>query len=123
MNLKKVAAQAAIAGALGFSAIGLAGVANAAPAPQDVPGAVHFALVDGHGGGGGPGPGGGHGGGPGPGRGGPDHGWGGNGPGRGGPDHGWGGNGPGWGGSGPGWGGSGPGWGGPRPPCFLGVCV
>jgi hypothetical protein len=106
MNLKKVAAQAAIAGALGFSAIGLAGVANAAPAPQDVPGAVHYALADRHGGGGGPGPG----------RGGPAHGWGGNGPGRGGPDQGWGGN-------GPGWGGSGPGWGGPRPPCFLGVCV
>src|ERR1700677_3614292 len=97
MNLKKVAAQAAIAGALGFSAIGLAGVANAAPAPQDVPGAVHYAPVDGHGGGGGPG------------RGGPDHGWGGNGPGRGGPDQGWGGN--------------GPGWGGPPPPCFLGVCI
>ena len=93
MNLKKVAAQAAIAGALGFSAIGLAGVANAAPAPQDVPGAVHYAPVDGHGGGGGRGPGGGHGGGPGPG----------------------------WGGPGPGWGDRGPGWGGP--PCFLGVCV
>jgi hypothetical protein len=100
MNLKKVAAQAAIAGALGFSAIGLAGVANAAPAPQDVPGAVHYAPVDEHGGGGGRGPGGGHGGGPGPG---------------------WGGPGPGWGDRGPGWGDRGPGWGGP--PCFLGVCV
>jgi hypothetical protein len=100
MNLKKVAAQAAIAGALGFSAIGLGAVANAAPAPQDVPGAVHYAPVDGHGGGGGRGPGGGHGGGPGPG---------------------WGGPGPGWGDRGPGWGDRGPGWGGP--PCFLGVCV
>jgi hypothetical protein len=96
MILKKIAGAAAIAGALGFSAIGLAGVANAAPAPQGVPGVVHQAqLDDWHGGGW-------HGGG-----------WGG--PGRGGP--GWGG--PGWGG--PGWGG--PGWGGPPPPCFLGICV
>jgi hypothetical protein len=93
---KKIAGAGAIAGALGFSAIGLAGAANAAPAPQGVPGVVHQAqLDDWHGGGW-------HGGG-----------WGG--PGRGGP--GWGG--PGWGG--PGWGG--PGWGGPPPPCFLGICV
>jgi hypothetical protein len=98
MNLKKVAAQAAIGGVLGFSAIGLAAVANAAPAPQDVPGAVHYAPLDWRGGGGGPGPGGG-------------------GPGGGGPGPGWGGGGPGWGGGGPGWGDPGPGWGDP-PPCI-----
>jgi hypothetical protein len=52
MILKKIAGAAAIAGALGFSAIGLAGVANAAPAPQGVPGVVHQAqLDDWHGGG------------------------------------------------------------------------
>lgn len=61
MNLKKVAGQAAIASALGFSAIGLAAVANAAPAPQDVPGAVHYAPVNGYGPGWCPGRGHGHG--------------------------------------------------------------
>lgn len=51
MILKKIIGATAIAGALGFSAIGLAGVANAAPAPQDVPGVAHNAqLVDWHGG-------------------------------------------------------------------------
>jgi hypothetical protein len=97
MILKKIIGATAIAGALGFSAIGLAGVANAAPAPQDVPGVAHNAqLVGWHGGG----------------R------WGGSG---------WGGpGGAGWGGAGwggPGWGP--PGWGPPPPPapCFFGVCV
>lgn len=97
MILKKMVGATAIAGALGFSAIGLAAVANAAPAPQGVPGVVHQAQLDGwHGGW--------HGGG-----------WGG-GPGWGGPGPGWGG--PGWGG--PGWN---AGWGGPPPPpCFI-VCL
>jgi hypothetical protein len=111
MILKKMIGAGAIAGALGFSAIGLAAVANAAPAPQDVPGAIHFAPVDWHGGGG---PGGGHGWG-GPGGGG--RGWGGQGPGWGGPP-------PAWGGAG--WGGDGPGldWGAPPGQfCILGACV
>jgi hypothetical protein len=33
MTLKKIIGTGAIAGALGFSAVGLAGVANAAPTP------------------------------------------------------------------------------------------
>jgi len=54
MILKKMVGVTAIAGTLGFSAIGLAaGVANAAPAPQDVPGVVHHAQLDGGWGGGG----------------------------------------------------------------------
>jgi hypothetical protein len=102
MTLKKIIGTCAIAGALSFSAIGLAGVASAAPAPQPGPGTVqHAQLV--HWGGGGRGPG-----------------WGGRGfrgPGRGGPGFG----GPGFGG--PGFGGSGPiGWGGP-PPCLIGLCI
>ena len=47
MILKKMVGAGAIAGALGFSAIGLAGAANAAPAPQGVPSAVHQAQLDG----------------------------------------------------------------------------
>ncbi|MGA7054956.1 MAG: hypothetical protein WBZ37_27550, partial [Mycobacterium sp.] len=54
MILKKIVGAGAIAGALGFSAIGLAGLANADPTPQATPGAaVHQAqVVDWHGGGG-----------------------------------------------------------------------
>jgi hypothetical protein len=94
MTLKKIVGTGAIAGALGLSAIGLAGVANAAPAPQAAPGGVQHVQLDGwHGGG-----------------------WHGGGRGWGGP--GWGG--PGW--RGPGWGG--PGWGGPPPPpCPFGICI
>jgi hypothetical protein len=102
MILKNIVGAGAIAGALGFSAIGLAGVANAAPTPQAASGAVHQAqLADWHGdrGYGGPGYGG-------PGYGGRGYG----GPGYGGPGYG----GPGYGGpgyGGPGYGG--PGYGGP----------
>jgi hypothetical protein len=54
MTLKKIIGTAAIAGALGLSAIGLAGVASAAPAPQVAPGVVqHVQLDDWHGGRGG----------------------------------------------------------------------
>jgi hypothetical protein len=54
MTLKTIIGTAAIAGALGLSAIGLAGVASAAPAPQVAPGVVqHVQLDDWHGGGGG----------------------------------------------------------------------
>lgn len=97
MTLKKLIGTGAIAGAVGFSAIGLAGVANAAPTPQAAPGVVEHAQLDGwHGGGW-------HGGG---------RGWGG--PGWGGPGSG----GPGW--RGPGW----AGWGGPPPPpCPFGICI
>ena len=95
MNLKKIVGTGAIAGALGFSAIGLASAANAAPAPQVAPTAVQHVQLDGwHGGGGG---GGWHG----------DRG-------------GWHGDRGGW--RGPGWGGPGY-WGGPPPPpCPFGVC-
>ena len=56
MTLKKIIGTGAIAGALSFSAIGLAGAASAAPAPQPGPGTVqHAQLV--HWGGGGRGPG------------------------------------------------------------------
>jgi hypothetical protein len=100
MILKKIVGAGAIAGAIGFSAIGLAGVANAAPTPQAAPGVVHQAQVAGWGGGG---------------RGGGWHGGGG----------GWRGGGGGWRGGrgwgGPGWGGGG--WGGPPPPCLLGICI
>jgi hypothetical protein len=89
--LKKLAGAAAIAGALGWSAVGLgAGVANAAPVPQVVPATVHSAPLPADDG---------------------DWGWGGHGHGHGGGPR-WGG--PGWGGpdwGGPDWGG--PGWGGP----------
>jgi hypothetical protein len=80
MALKRIVGTSAIAGVLGLSAIGLAGVANAAPAPQVAPGAAQHVQLAGWGHGGG---------------------WHGDG-GRGG-DRGWGGRGPGWGG--PGWGG------------------
>src|ERR1700744_3182904 len=98
MTLKKMISAGAIAGAMSLAAIGLAGAANAAPAPQPAPGTVqHAQLV--HWGGGGRGPG-----------------WGGRGFG-----------GRGWGGPGfrPGWGGPGPiGWGGPPvPPCLIGLCI
>ena len=92
MNLKKIIGTGAIAGALGFSAIGLASAANAAP--QEAPAAVPHVQLDGwHGGGGGwHGDGGGwHG----------DRGW------RDGGGRGWG---------GPGY------WGGPPPPCPFGMC-
>jgi len=53
MTLKKIVDTGAIAGALGLSALGLAGVANAAPVPQPAPGEVqHVQLTDWHGGGG-----------------------------------------------------------------------
>jgi hypothetical protein len=53
MTLKKIVGTGAIAGALGLSALGLAGVANAAPVPQPAPGEVqHVQLTDWHGGGG-----------------------------------------------------------------------
>jgi hypothetical protein len=105
MIVKKIVGAGAIAGAVGFSAIGLAGVANAAPTPQAAPGVVHQAQLAGWGGG----------------RGGGFHGGGGGWRGGGG---GWRG-GPGWGG--PGWGGRGfggpGGWGGPPPPCLVGLCI
>jgi hypothetical protein len=96
MTLKQIVSTGAIAGALGFSAIGLAGVANAAPTPQPAPSVVQHAQLTGWGGPGWHGPG-----------------WGG---------RGW--RGPGW--RGPGWGGPGyAGWGGPPlpPPCPLGLCI
>jgi len=145
MILKKIVGAGAIAGALGFSAIGLAGLANADPTPQADPGVVHQAqTVDwhgggGHGGGGGGmrGPGGGGGGMRGPGGGGgwrgggAGNGWrgGGNGwqggRGWGGPGGGgWGGQGGGWGNQGGGWGNQGGGFGGPGLPCMLlGICI
>jgi hypothetical protein len=98
MTLKKIIGTGAIAGALGFSAIGLSSVANAAPTPQAAPSVVQHAQLTGWG----------------------DHGWGGD-HGRGG-GRGWGG--PGW--RGPGWGGPGfAGWGGPPPlpPCSFGLCI
>ena len=94
MTLKTIVGTGAIAGALGLSAIGLAGAANAAPTPQAAPATVQHVQLDGwHGGGGG---------------------WHGDGRGwHGGSDRGW--RGPGW--RGPGW------WGGPPPPpCPFGVC-
>ena len=57
MILKKIVSAGAIAGALGFSALGLAGAANAAPIPQAAPSVVHHAQFadwgGGRGGGGG----------------------------------------------------------------------
>jgi hypothetical protein len=89
--LKKLAGATAIAGALGWSAVGLgAGVVNAAPVPQVAPGTVHSApLPADHDGG--------------------DW-WGGHGHGHGHWGHGGDWDGGGWGG---GWGGPGWGWGGP----------
>ena len=98
MILKKIVGAGAIAGALSFSALGLAGVANAAPVPQAGPSVVHLAQLAGWAGRGG-GVGGFHGGG-----------------GRGFGGRGFGGRGFG----GPGFGG---GWGGPPPPCLLGLCI
>ena len=99
MILKKIVGAGAIAGALSFSALGLAGVANAAPVPQAGPGVVHQAQLAGWGGGRGGGGGGFHGGG---------------GRGFGGPGFSRGFGGPGFGGGG---------WGGPPPPCLLGLCI
>jgi hypothetical protein len=99
MILKNIVGAGVIAGALGFSALGLAGVANAAPTPQAAPGVVHQAQLAGWGGGG---------------RGGGWHGGGGGF--RGGRGFG----GPGFGGRG--FGGPG-GWGGPPPPCLIGLCI
>jgi len=50
MNLKRIAAEATIAGTLGVSALGLgAGVANAyTPAPQSIS-SIQWAQDDGHG--------------------------------------------------------------------------
>ena len=58
MTLKKMAGMGEIAGALGFSTIGLAGVANAAALPHAVPSVVQHAQLAGWGGPGGHGPGG-----------------------------------------------------------------
>ena len=54
MTLKRIVGMFAIAGTLGFSAIGLEGVANAAPMPQTAPIAQHAQFADwgGHGWGG-----------------------------------------------------------------------
>ena len=114
MILKNIVGAGVIAGAIGFSAIGLAGVANAAPTPQAAPGVVHQAQLADWGGG----------------RGGGFHGGGGGGGFRGGRGFG----GPGIGGrgfggpgfrGGPGFGGRGfggpGGWGGP--PCLIGLCI
>jgi hypothetical protein len=51
MNLKKIVAEATIAGTLGFSALGLgAGVANAyPPSPDNIP-SIPWQQDDGHGG-------------------------------------------------------------------------
>jgi hypothetical protein len=96
MTLKRLVGMGAIAGTLGFSAIGLAGAANASPTPQAAPSVVqHAQLV--HWGGGGRGPGFGGRGFGGPGFGGRGFG----GPGFGGPI----------------------GWGAPPPPCLIGLCI
>jgi hypothetical protein len=50
MTLKKIVGMVGIAGALGFSAIGLSGVANAATTPQATPGVVQQAQLAGWGG-------------------------------------------------------------------------
>jgi hypothetical protein len=50
MTLKKLVGTGAIAGALGFSAIGLAGVANAAPPPPAAPVVFQHASLPGWGG-------------------------------------------------------------------------
>jgi len=112
MILKNIVGAGVIAGALGFSALGLAGVANAAPTPQAAPGVVHQAQLAGWGGRGG----GGHDGGGHDGGGGFRGGRGFGGPGFGGRGFG----GPGF--AGRGFGGPG-GWGGPPPPCFIGLCI
>lgn len=49
MILKKIVGTGALAGALGLSALGLAGVANAAPAPQAAPDAGQHVQLDGWG--------------------------------------------------------------------------
>jgi hypothetical protein len=45
MNFRKFVGAGAIAGALSFSAIGLAGAASAAPAPAPAPSVQHAQLV------------------------------------------------------------------------------
>jgi hypothetical protein len=121
MILKKMVGATAITGALGFCVIGAsAGAANAAPAPQGIPGVVHQVQLDAWNPGGGRGGGGRGGGGGGWNRGGGGRGGGGWDRGRGG---GWDRGGRGWGGPGPGWGGPGWGdWGPPPPPCLVGLC-
>ena len=57
MTLKKTIGMGAIAGTLSFSAIGLAGVANAAPMPQPATSVVQHAQLAGWGGPGWHGPG------------------------------------------------------------------
>jgi len=100
MTLKRIIGMGAIAGALSFSAIGLAGAADAAPTPQTTAGVQHAQLV--HWGGGGRGPGGG------------GRGFGGRGYGGRGFDGGRGFGGRGFGGP--------IGWGAP-PPCLIGLCI
>jgi hypothetical protein len=111
MILKKIVGAGAIAGALSFSALGLAGAANAAPTPQTTTGVVHQAELAGWGGGRGGG-GGFHGGG--------GRGFGGPGFGRGGPGFNRGFGGPGF---GRGFGGPGFGRGFGGPPCLIGLCI
>jgi hypothetical protein len=50
MTLKKIIGTGEIAGALGFSAVGLAGVANAAPTPPSAPAVIQHAQLAGWGG-------------------------------------------------------------------------
>ena len=47
MTLKKIVGTGAIAGVLGLSAVGLAGAANAAPAPQPAGNTVQHVQLDG----------------------------------------------------------------------------
>ena len=97
MTLKRIVGMGAIAGALSFSAIGLAGAADAATTPQTAPSVAQHAQLVRWGGPGGRGPGFG-------GRGFDGRGFGG----------------PGFGGRGFG----GPiGWGAPPPPCLIGLCI
>jgi hypothetical protein len=119
MILKKIVGAGAIAGALGFSALGVAGAANAAPTPQAASSVVHQAQLTGWGGGRGGG-GGFHGGGGGfHGGGGGFHG---GGRGFGGPGFNRGFGGPGFGRGFGGQGFGGRGWG-PPPPCLIGLCI
>jgi hypothetical protein len=57
MTLKRIIGMGAIAGALSFSAIGLAGAADAAPTPQTAPSVAQHAQLVHWGGPGGRGPG------------------------------------------------------------------
>jgi hypothetical protein len=53
MTFKNLVGMGVVAGALSFSAVGLAGVANAAPSPAPAPAAVQHAQLAGWGRGGG----------------------------------------------------------------------